>query len=82
MYDPSYGQSHQPCNSAQTARTNVSTLRTTNAPFRSGLNYAEHNTSNVTSSSRSPLDNPPPSYDECVASSRLTSYITIDLPVT
>jgi len=82
MYNPPHEQSHRPYNAAQTSRTDISTPLTTNVPFSSGLNYVEHNISNVTLSSRSPLDNPPPSYDECIASPRPTTpHIIINLPV-
>lgn len=80
MYNSSHGQSHQPYNAAQTFRTNISSPQATNVQFYSGLNYEGHNiTSSATSLSRSRLDDPPPSYDECMASSRPTPYI-INLP--
>jgi len=79
MYNSSHEQSHQPYNAAQTSRTNISPRRATNVSFYSSFNYERHNTYNVTSYSRSRLDDPPPSYDECMASSRPTPH-TINLP--
>lgn len=81
MYNSLHEQSHQPYNAAQTSTTNISSPQATNVPFYSGLNYEGHNTSNpnVTSLSRSRLDDPPPSYDECMASSHPTLHI-INLP--
>jgi len=62
---------HRLHNVDQTSITNVFTPQGTVFPLSSSLNYVvEYNTSNATSFSRSLLDDPPPSYDECIASSR------------
>lgn len=58
MYNPLREQLHQLCDAR----------RPTILSFYSGLNYVEVNTSNVTTFSESSLDDPPPSYDEYLAS--------------
>uniref|UniRef100_A0A2S2NTC6 Uncharacterized protein n=1 Tax=Schizaphis graminum TaxID=13262 RepID=A0A2S2NTC6_SCHGA len=57
---------HQTNNTAQVSRINVSTPQATIVSLSSSLNYAELNTFNFDSFSRSPLDDPPPSYDETI----------------
>ncbi|XP_060850099.1 uncharacterized protein LOC132929063 [Rhopalosiphum padi] len=70
IYNPSYTQPRRPNNVALTSSTIiVSTPQATVVPSSSSLNYAELNTSNFASFSRAPLDDPPPSYEECMASS-------------
>ncbi|XP_026805242.1 uncharacterized protein LOC113548516 isoform X1 [Rhopalosiphum maidis] len=73
IYNPSYAQPRQPHNAAQSSRINVSTPQATTVPLSSSLNYAELNTSNFASFSRFLLDDPPPSYEECMARSCPTS---------
>lgn len=64
---------HRLYNVEQTSIINMSTPQSTIFPLSSSFNYAvEYNTSNATSFSRSPLDDPPPSYDECIVNSRST----------
>jgi len=72
IYNPLQEQPRQQYSSAQTSRNNnISTTRATFIPFSSSLNYVELNSSNnLVSFSRSPLDDPPPSYDECILSYR------------
>lgn len=74
MFNALHDQSHQSYNTAQTSRINIFPLsQAAILQLNSNLNYEEINTiSNVcTSFSRFPLDDPPPpSYDECMASSR------------
>ncbi|XP_060872851.1 uncharacterized protein LOC132946790 [Metopolophium dirhodum] len=67
LYNPLQEQPRQQYISAQ---TNISTTRATIIPSSSNLNYLELNSTNVASFSRSPLDDAPPSYDECVVSYR------------
>ncbi|XP_003244277.1 uncharacterized protein LOC100572519 [Acyrthosiphon pisum] len=70
LYNPLQEQPRQQYITAQTSINNISTTRATIIPFSSSLNYVELNSSNVGSFSRSPLDDPPPSYEECVVSYR------------
>lgn len=74
MFNALHDQSHQSYNAPQTSRINISRpSQATILQFSSNLNYEEINIiSNVcTSFSRFPLDDsPPPSYDECMVSSR------------
>lgn len=73
IYNPLHTRPHRLHNVEQTSIINMSTSQGTVLPLNSSLNYVvEYNTSNATSFSRSPLDDPPPSYDECIVSSRPT----------
>ncbi|XP_025192541.1 uncharacterized protein LOC112592632 [Melanaphis sacchari] len=70
IYNMLLTQPHlQPYNAEQTSRINIFTPQARIVPLCSSLNYVELNASNVTSFSRSSYDDPPPSYDECMASS-------------
>ncbi|XP_026805247.1 uncharacterized protein LOC113548516 isoform X3 [Rhopalosiphum maidis] len=70
IYNLSYTQPRRPNNVAQTSsRIIVSTPQATVVPSSSSLNYAELSTSNFASFPRFPPDDPPPSYEECMASS-------------
>ncbi|XP_050061049.1 uncharacterized protein LOC114129319 [Aphis gossypii] len=70
FYNPLHTRAHRLHNVEQTSIINMPTPQST---VLNSLNYlVEYNASNATSFSRSPLDDPPPSYDECIASSRLT----------
>lgn len=81
IYNPLHEQPRSQYNAGQTSRINISTTRATISPFSSSLNYVELHSSNVASFSRSLLnDPPPPSYDECMASSQPTSH-TVNLTV-
>ncbi|XP_060850101.1 uncharacterized protein LOC132929064 [Rhopalosiphum padi] len=64
IYNLLHTPPRQPSYVARASRTNVSTSPATIVPLSSSLNYAELNTFNFASFSRSPLDDPPPSYDE------------------
>ncbi|XP_026806210.1 uncharacterized protein LOC113549216 [Rhopalosiphum maidis] len=63
-YNALHTPPRQTNNAAQASRINVSTPQATIVPLSSSLNYAELNTFNFAPFSRSPLDDPPPSYDE------------------
>lgn len=74
MFNALHDQPHQSYNAVQTSRINISPQSQARiVQLSSNLNYDDINTiSNVcTSFSRFPLDDPPPpSYDECMVSSR------------
>jgi len=69
MNNPFHEQHSQQYNAARNSRINNTIPRATIVPLGSGLNYLELTTSNVFSVSRSPIDDPPPSYEECMANS-------------
>lgn len=70
LYNPVQEQPRQQYITSQTSGNNISTTRATIIPSSSSLNYVELNSYNVASFSKFPLDDPPPSYDECVVSHR------------
>lgn len=72
MFNALHDQSHQSYNAAQTSRINISSpSQATILQLNSNLNYEDTISDVCTSFSRFPLDDPPPpSYDECMASSR------------
>jgi len=81
LYNPLHEQPREQYNATQTSRINISTTRATMLPFCPSFNSIDLHSSNVDSFySRSPFNGPPPSYEECMMSSRTTSHI-INLPV-
>lgn len=80
VYNPLHEQFRQQYNATPTSRINISTTRATFLPFCPSLNSVDLHSSNAGSFSRSPLNGPPPSYEECMMNSSTTSHI-INLPV-
>lgn len=78
IHNPLHEQPRQQYNAAPISRISTSTTRATMLPFCPSFNSLDLHSSNVGTFSRSPFNGPPPSYEECMMSSRTTSH---NLPV-